>query len=872
MQHYRSKIFLLFFAIFLLTFNSMITVFANETSDRIGTWKEVSPIPFKSSLPDDSLSITNVALAGDHKVLVIANGTDAYVYELANDLWKQVNNRTMKNGQVAGTLSDGRVFLIGGGLLQDSDDDSNICTEIFNPADNRFVATAPLPESMVEVSAVLLQDGTVLLFGKNLRDERIAYVYNVARNCWWKKGTVPYAGTKTLINSLGNVFSYSPSVLGASLAPGEYYDFSKDEFFTSWVMPNPRTSGAVTVLADDKFMIVGGSLGGNSAEANWDAEIFDPQTNMWRTTSFMSRGRDNARAVTLPDGRVMVIAGLSGREYFKTTEVYQPITDTWTKGPSLKYTYSRPFVLQLKNGNVMIFGGYDGKESNRCEMLVLDTALVGKALQSYEKLENAVLATVGSPYLKVRGNRVLLNEKDSTVTPITKDNQTLVPINFFKIGFNAAIVEDADGKVTIGLGQKQVVPAHTEKINGTIYVPLRPVAEALGKKITWLKGLIAVADQTVYMDVLSADIELTALNPSHLLGIGVHGKIVKEVPVLSKDGWDYKWVYMRHENAVAYYTDGGDNVEYSNLYLIRENKAEGSLQQVYEGISGKILKIEDDGIYFFDFGYLSKIKPGEPYREFVKNTEALSLSENMSMAWYPYSWEAGNLIPISNGKLDGDWIYFTWDPIGHLNTRRDDPLGYPMRVKVDGSGLQILSQYQMAPNRRGIEGFTQKGDYLYYITNRKLLGGVQEQFTLHRLKTDGSDEIDIAEVMDFYFYQDKIYYMNLDETGDYSSAKFYSINLDGSGNKLLSKDGAWEVKFYGDHLYYRIYNDRDGLYTMKTDGSGIRKIGDVQGDLLYADDQYVYFDYQYFDWNGGGVKNLGKYKINVMTGQKEKAQ
>jgi|GEM_PF-2311457 len=368
MKHWKSKACYFFIAILLLTFSNLFIVSAKESGTSIGTWKEVSPIPYKPSIKDESLSVSNIALAGDNKILVTVNWDDAYVYDMSKDKWKQIRNRTMEYGQAAVTLADGRVFIIGGKEIkpasQDSSEYESVKTEIFNPANNSFTSAAPLPESFDQASAVLLKDGNVLLFGKTYKNERVTYLYDVLNNRWNRKENVAYTGTSTLINNKGNVFSYSPNALENSLAPGEYYDYSRDEFFTSWVMPNQRTAGACTVLADDKFFIVGGARGGESTSANLDADIFDPELNMWRTTSAMSSGRVNAKAVTLPDGQVIVIAGVHGKDFFKTTEVYNPITDTWVKGPSLKYTYSIPSVIQLKNGNTMVVGGYDGKNSN----------------------------------------------------------------------------------------------------------------------------------------------------------------------------------------------------------------------------------------------------------------------------------------------------------------------------------------------------------------------------------------------------------------------------------------------------------------------------------------------------------------------------
>ncbi len=542
----------------------------------------------------------------------------------------------------------------------------------------------------------------------------------------------------------------------------------------------------------------------------------------------------------------------------------------------MRYSYSLPHVVQLKNGSIMILGGYDGKGSNRCEMLVLDPSLKAMSLQSYDRIEDAVLTTVGSPHIKVKGTRTILDESNPTASPVFKDGQTMVPLNFFKSGLGAEVNEDkANGTVEVTYGGKTTITASTQ-VNGVIYAPLRPVAEALGKKITWLKGLIAVADRTVYMDVTSAYRELTVLNRTTLMGITDNARLLKEVPAFSKDGWDYKWYYIRHDNASAFFTDDNGGEGYTNLYLMRENKSEGILEQVYEGISGRILKVEEDIVYLYNFGFLAKMKLGDKYQEYLKSSEPAASSENMNLMWSSFSWDPDSFIKLGDSLADGDWIYFTWDPIDHLNTRRDDPLGYPMRVKYDGSGLQILSRYQMEPNWRGIYGFTQVEDYLYYITNRRLIAGNEEHFTLHRVRVDGSDEKSLAEVMYFDIYKDKIYYRQLGESGQYDSVKFYSINLDGTGNKLLSANGAWEVQYYGDNLYYRVYGDKDGVYTMKTDGSGVRKIGDVQGDLLSADDKYVYYDYNYFDFeanNGQGrFMNMGKYRIDIVTGNKEKAE
>ncbi|MGE5630141.1 MAG: stalk domain-containing protein [Caulobacteraceae bacterium] len=892
MQQTNKKFTLkLVIVIALIICGTITQVFADGTGDSIGTWKELASIPFTSQRGNESFDIRLATLAGGNKILVTANSSDVFVYDISKNSWKQLKTRTMEYGQAAVALSDGRVLIIGGEkrtpLPNNNYKSEYIKTEIYNPANDGFTALAPLPESLMQVSAVVLKDGTVLAFGKNSEEKNIVYKYDVIKNEWAVKAKLGYVGARTLVNSKGNVFSYGASAFDAPYNPGEYYDYSKDIFSTSWVMPNPRASGACTVLLDGKFFIVGGALGGYSEGAQWDADIFDPEQNLWRTTSEMGEGRLNARAATLPDGRVVVMAGFRGKEYFKSTEIYNPVTDTWIKGPSLKYNYFSPAVVQLNNGNIIIIGGSSNQINNKCELLSLNPSVSSKTLQSYDKPEDAVLATVGTPYIKANGNKVILDDSNPTAAPISKDGQTMVPLSFFKKGFGVEIIEnpqDSTFKIIYGgknlalklgskdmlsSGKKTVMAASIQKINGIVYVPLRPVVEQLGKKITWLEGLIAVSDRAVYLDKISAYDGLTELDSKYKRGILDGAKLLKEVDVFSKDGWDYKWFYVMNDSAITRFSDNNCS-EYTHKYLIRENKAEGKLEQVTEGNSGRVLKLEGDTMFFYDGGYLSKMKLGETYKEYVKSAAPLSGSENM-VSIVSFDWNLDNFIELDNARVEGDWIYFTWSTIPDMYQRRDDPLGYPMRVKYDGSSLQILSRYQMEPNWRGIYGFAKSGDYLYYLTQRRMIAGTEEQFMLHRVKVDGSDEKDVAEVMYFDIYKDKIYYRKLGDTGKYDSVKFYSVNLDGSDNKLLSVNGAWEVQYFGDSLYYKIYNDETGVYTMKTDGSGVRKIGDVQGELLRADDRYVYYNYSYYDHDKNKFMNLGTYRIDIGSGKKEKA-
>jgi hypothetical protein len=92
-----------------------------------------------------------------------------------------------------------------------------------------------------------------------------------------------------------------------------------------------RAGFATAVLPDGSLLAVGG-YGENGTVLN-TIERFDPVTGRSRIVATMARGRAEAGAVALPDGRVVVAGGLDQRESgvtVSTIEIFHPLTDTLT--------------------------------------------------------------------------------------------------------------------------------------------------------------------------------------------------------------------------------------------------------------------------------------------------------------------------------------------------------------------------------------------------------------------------------------------------------------------------------------------------------------------------------------------------------------
>ena len=157
--------------------------------------------------------------------------------------------------------------------------------------------TAPMPRERQGFDAVLLGDGTVLVVG----NDRGPWVLD----------------------------SESERVQGAAPASElvDLYDPSADAWTTAESLNKPRRLGAMAALPDGSAMVLGGIS--DDGEPFSSTKIYSPQTRGWTAGPLMTVARVDPRAVTLGDGRVLVV-GATTHAGAATSEVYDPATGAWT--------------------------------------------------------------------------------------------------------------------------------------------------------------------------------------------------------------------------------------------------------------------------------------------------------------------------------------------------------------------------------------------------------------------------------------------------------------------------------------------------------------------------------------------------------------
>ncbi|NLD46935.1 MAG: copper amine oxidase [Clostridiaceae bacterium] len=140
------------------------------------------------------------------------------------------------------------------------------------------------------------------------------------------------------------------------------------------------------------------------------------------------------------------------------------------------------------------------------------------SLSSQERLKNAIALYVGSSQAYVNNVEKQVDPENAQVKPFVKDGRTLVPVRFISESLGAEVGWDAKtaivtvklgGKIislvvggkTMKAGNKSIELDVAAQINdGRTYLPLRALAEALGKKVFYDRGLIVISDMDNIFD------------------------------------------------------------------------------------------------------------------------------------------------------------------------------------------------------------------------------------------------------------------------------------------------------------------------------------------------------------------------------------
>ena len=270
--------------------------------------------------------------------------------------------RVGRSAATATALPGSRVLITGGmtsggGAIREF--------EVFDATTSRIVAAGEMDEARIGHSATPLPDGRVLILGgyngSYLRSATIfdprtsrfspAGSMNVGRS--GHTATLLPEGTVLITGGVGDGWSF--------LASAELYDPATGRFTPVSSMSVPRESHTASLLRDGRVLIAGGHRDRRENIVVYaSAEIYDPSRHSFAPAPSMTTARHKHEAITLDDGRVLVVGGSDPRDrtHFTSAEIYDPAANRWRATSNMRVgRYKlRDTALRLADGRILIAG------------------------------------------------------------------------------------------------------------------------------------------------------------------------------------------------------------------------------------------------------------------------------------------------------------------------------------------------------------------------------------------------------------------------------------------------------------------------------------------------------------------------------------
>lgn len=149
--------------------------------------------------------------------------------------------------------------------------------------------------------------------------------------------------------------------VGGVLASAEIYDPVAETFLPAASMSSARQGHTATLLPKGQVLITGGSQNVGFRSELASAEIYDPQSGIFRATGSMNTPREGHTATLLRDGRVLIAGGSpNGVNTTDSAEIYDPARGQFIATSPMTVPREAHTATLLRNGKVLIAGGGRG--------------------------------------------------------------------------------------------------------------------------------------------------------------------------------------------------------------------------------------------------------------------------------------------------------------------------------------------------------------------------------------------------------------------------------------------------------------------------------------------------------------------------------
>lgn len=176
----------------------------------------------------------------------------------------------------------------------------------------------------------------------------------------------------------------------------EIYNSTTGEWSSGGKLLVERASHSATLLPNGKILVVGGLTAASPEER---AELYDPETGTSAPTGAMNADRVQHTATLLANGKVLVIGGNPNSA--PAAELYDPATNSWSLAGTTGMRLGAAAVL-LSSGKVLVAGGRDQNNT-----YLANAALYDPTSNSWTAAPNMANARVGLSLTLLPNSKVL---------------------------------------------------------------------------------------------------------------------------------------------------------------------------------------------------------------------------------------------------------------------------------------------------------------------------------------------------------------------------------------------------------------------------------------------------------------------------------
>ena len=291
---------------------------------------------------------------------------------------------SMTNGRWSHTatlLSNGKVLVAGG--FTDPSTNLNAqpvldTAELYDPATGAWTPTGTMGTRRALHIAQLLPNGKVLVAGgrtcnappptacNSTFTTNTAELYDPATGAWTPTASMGASRTTTSAVLLDNGKVLVPAGFPGGQATAELYDPATGTWGVTGTLTRMRARQGAMLLPDGTALVAAGSTGVSTLTS----ETYDPDTNTWTAAGDVAQNRFNYFFTELPNGKVLIAGGAGGATASTTAEVFDPVTRTWGDAGTLPSA----FGSSSSNGNstrMVVLSGDPGECGQHCGKVLL---------------------------------------------------------------------------------------------------------------------------------------------------------------------------------------------------------------------------------------------------------------------------------------------------------------------------------------------------------------------------------------------------------------------------------------------------------------------------------------------------------------------